>query len=288
MECRKIIDNIPGYENRNASGFSSKNDYIDIVGIITLKDENIYITDKGGVTNLLKWNSNLNSDILCSGLVIGIRGVREFDHGRSVGAIVNEYYFPDSKRTIEPLSEKIYVCNSMNSIEKIDQIVDKIKGKHIYILALSAGNQIGKVLKYAKTKDKMFHIMPHLEFDLCTRCLPVSFRIEVDNISSLNMPSLYKNILFIGESMIIEMTRHTNLETPMDMLRLIAKSGMVTPSNRIFKREDVGHKASLIICDTSEDKSIIFTVNETKIVMLSKHDVLETNGIETQITSIFS
>ena len=285
MECRKIIGNIPGYMDRNASGFSSNNDNIDMVGIITLKDENIYITDIGGVTNLLTWN--LNSDMLCSGLVIGIRGERELEYGRSVGAIVNEYYFPDTERIIEPLSENIYVCHSMDSIKKIDQIVDIVKGKHVYVLALSAGNQLEKVLKHAKTKDKMFHIMPHFEHDLCTKCLPISFRINIGNISSLKMPSLHQNILFVSEYMVIEMKRHTKLKTVMDMLSLIAKSGMVTPSNRISKHDDIGHRASLIICDTSE-KSQSTMVHQTKIVMLSKHDILETNGVDIKITPIIS
>ncbi len=286
MESQEImgVNNIPGYKDMNKCGVSSDNDEIDMVGILTLENGNIYIADTGGVSIMLTWSPNLDSDKLCSGLVIGIKGTREYDHGRFVGAVVNEYYFPESCRIAKPLPEKIYVCNSMNSVEKIDKIAENC-GRLVYVLALSAGTELKKVLQHAKTKSNMFYIMPHMEHDPCPRRLPISFRIEIDNISSLEMPSIQNNILFVSETMATEMMSHTKLRTVADMLSLIAESGMVTPSNRILKRKNLGHEATLILCDTSDD-SKRFRVGQTEIIMLSKRDILETNGIEHTIKQI--
>ena len=285
MEQLEIIKKVPGYLHKNEKIFSSDYQKLDFVGIISLAGSKIYITDTENVINELFWCDKLDCTFLCSGLVIGIKGEKRMDHGRPVGIFVHEYYFPNPERTIKPLSEHIYVCSRLNE-EKIDKICNKIRQKNVYVLSFSAGNQLIEMVNYLIKRPNKFHIMPHIDTDITQKCLPISFQINTKNISSPEIPFIYNNILFVTEWMMQEMMSHTNLSNEKDVLSLIAKSGMVTPCNRILKKNDIAHQAFMIICDTSNSVSSVNMINQTKIVMVSKNDILETDGDEVSFISI--
>tara|TARA_B100000424_G_C22893902_1_gene475489 strand:+ start:121 stop:981 length:861 start_codon:yes stop_codon:yes gene_type:complete len=285
MEEQKIIKNIPGYTQKNEKVFSSDNQNLNFVGILTLKNSKIFITDTENVTNELIWDKEKVYKRLCSGLVIGIQGEKSMDHGRPVGILVHDFYFPSSSRSIQPLLEDIYVCSRLENKQNIDKICQKFEHKNVYVLSFSVGNRLIEMVNYMLKQPNKFHIMPHIDSDITKKCLPISFKINKNNILSPEIPFIYNNILFMTEWIVEEMIRHTDLKNENEVLTLIAESGMVTPSNRILKTVDMGHQAFMIICDTRNSSSIT-TVNETKIVMISKNDVLKTNGITTEFIKI--
>ena len=236
------------------NNFSDDDDSeLNLVGIITMKNKNIFFTDKFNNTRKMDWTEKSAPKFLCSGLVMQIIGKKKMDHDKPTDIIVKDYKFPNTviKRNLV-VSSPVAICHTLSSNEKIDQIVKKVDTPDIYIMGANVDVRLMDVINYLSKFSKTFHFMPGSN-DLVSRSFPLCFQGFRDgkNVRMKELPHQQEGILFLNNNLHLKkMIRNSNLSISLiEAMELIYDSKQPFFSNRILRRKEMTHDATILVCD---------------------------------------
>lgn len=280
MDTRLILEKIKKkYEKKISEKIFSEcpDEKIDLLGIISIKEKNVFLTDQSNNTRKMLWDENTRPIFLCSGLVMRIFGKKQIDFGKPTNIIVSGYEFP---LPICPrnhfVESSIAICHSLNSNDKIDQIVKKVDVSDIFVMGANVDKKLIDVINHLiSIPQKKFHVMPGSE-DLVSSNLPLSFLGFKNhrNILFEEIPHQEQGVLFLNKKKHLEkMINNSNLKISLiEMMELICDSGQVFPSGRVTRRKEIVHDATYLICDG--DQLIVKKYKKYVLIVLPREKVL--------------
>tara|TARA_B000000557_G_scaffold252694_1_gene241073 strand:- start:8 stop:865 length:858 start_codon:yes stop_codon:yes gene_type:complete len=255
---------------------------LDLVGIITLKNGNIFFTDEFNNSRKILWNENVRPGFLCSGLVMRIIGKKQMDFGKPTNIIVSDYKFPSLviKRDFV-VTSPIAICHTLSSKDKINSIAKNSSMTDIFIMGANSDKRLVDVLNHLFTiSQKKFHFMPG-DRDLISTNLPLTFFGFKNhrNVLMKENPHQHEGVLFLNRKNHLEkMITNSNLKiTIIEMMKLIYDSKQVFPSGRITRRKEIAHDATLLICDGNElhvekyKECVLIILPPEKLLILEKN-----------------